>query len=56
MANVFCPECDAVIKIAIPREGAQIKCPVCGVELEVVSIYPLEVDFADDGDWSDENY
>ena len=56
MSNVFWPECDAVTDIASPRDGAQIRCPVRVVELEVVSIYRLEVDFADDGDWSNDDY
>jgi len=32
MPKVHCPECDAVISIENPREGAQIKCPECGVD------------------------
>ena len=51
MPKAYCPECDAVISIDNPRDGAQIKCPECGVELEIVSSDPFEVDFTQD--WQD---
>ncbi len=56
MPEAYCPECDAVIGIENPREGAQIKCPECGVELEIVSSDPFEVDFPHADDWNDEDY
>lgn len=55
MPNTYCPECDAVISMDDPREGAIFKCPVCGEELEVISSDPFEVDFPlDDEDWDED--
>jgi len=56
MPKVYCPECDAAISIENPGEGAQIKCPECGVELEIISTDPFEVDFTYDDDSDDEGY
>jgi hypothetical protein len=38
-----------------PREGAVIVCPGCGVELEVITPDPFEVDFTNDwqNEWED---
>jgi alpha-aminoadipate carrier protein LysW len=54
MPKTYCPECDAVISMDHPREGAMIKCPECGEELEIISTDPFEVDFPFDEDWEDE--
>ncbi len=43
-----CPNCDSIIKVAKPREGAVIACPRCSVELEVISTDPFQVDFTED--------
>ena len=51
MPKTRCPNCDSTIKVAKPREGAVITCPGCGVELEIVSSDPFEVDFTQD--WQD---
>ena len=48
MPKTRCPNCDSVIKIAKPREGAVITCPDCGVELEIINTDPFEVDFTED--------
>jgi lysine biosynthesis protein LysW len=48
MPKTRCPNCDTAIKIEKPREGTVITCSGCGVELEVVTADPLEVDFTDD--------
>jgi alpha-aminoadipate carrier protein LysW len=56
MPKTYCPECDAVITIDSPRDGARIKCPDCGVELEIVSSDPLDVFFPYDDDWDDDDY
>lgn len=52
MPKTRCPNCDTDIKIEKPREGTMITCPGCGVELEVITADPLEVDFTDD--WQNE--
>lgn len=58
MSKTYCPNCDAVISVKRPREGAHIKCPECRVELEIISTDPFEVDFLqdwEDQDWEDED-
>ena len=45
-----CPECDARIDLD-PDElepGDVVDCPECGVELEVVDVNPIVLDFAPD--------
>lgn len=59
MPRTYCPECDAVIAMDNPRDGAQLRCPECGVELEVISTDPFEVFFPYDEEWDgdwDEDY
>ena len=51
MPKTHCPNCDSIIKANKLREGAILDCPECGVELEVISVDPFEVDFTDD--WQD---
>ena len=52
----YCPECEAVIDEEFEDVGELITCPECGVELEVISIDPVEFDLApiDDEDEDDE--
>jgi alpha-aminoadipate/glutamate carrier protein LysW len=42
----YCPECEAVIDEEFEDVGEVISCPECGVELEVISIDPVEFDLA----------
>ncbi len=58
MTKTRCPNCDSVIKLEKPREGAIIVCSSCAVELEIVSTDPFIVDFTDDwqDDWQDTDY
>lgn len=54
--SALCVECDAELNIGgRVRIGQRIVCPNCGVQLEVISTRPLEVDVAyDDGEeWDD---
>ena len=54
--SALCVECDAELNIGgRVRIGQRIVCPNCGVQLEVISTRPLEVDIAyDDGEeWDD---
>ena len=39
-----CPECNATIADEDYEIGEVIECPVCGVELEVVGNYPLDLE------------
>jgi alpha-aminoadipate/glutamate carrier protein LysW len=52
----YCPECEAEIPEEFEDIGEIIACPECGVELEVISLDPVEFDLApvDDEDEDDE--
>ena len=54
----FCPECEAVIEQEFEEIGELVTCPECGVELEVVSLEPLEFDLAplDDGEDEEDEF
>jgi lysine biosynthesis protein LysW len=56
MPKTYCPECDAVISVDDPREGAMVTCGECNTELEIISVSPFEVDFPldFDDDWDDD--
>ncbi|HYK87373.1 MAG TPA: hypothetical protein VE398_01290 [Acidobacteriota bacterium] len=41
-----CPECEAIIEEEFEDVGEIISCPECGVELEVISVDPVEFDLA----------
>jgi alpha-aminoadipate/glutamate carrier protein LysW len=54
----YCPECEAVIDEEFEDVGEVISCPECGVELEVISVDPVEFDLApiDDDDDDDDEF
>jgi alpha-aminoadipate carrier protein LysW len=52
----YCPECEAVIDEEFDDVGEIISCPECGVELEVISIDPVEFDLAIIDDEEDDEY
>jgi uncharacterized paraquat-inducible protein A len=46
-----CPECDRGIKLGRrPKRGQKFQCPQCSTIIEVVSVAPLEFDWAYDED------
>ena len=54
-----CPDCDEKIVFnPHPKVGQKLVCPHCDAELEVLSVKPLELDWAydwdDEGKWDDE--
>jgi alpha-aminoadipate carrier protein LysW len=53
----YCPECEAVIEEEFEDVGEIVSCPDCGVELEVISVDPVEFDLApvDDEEDSDDD-
>ena len=56
MSTVTCPECAAEITLAENTEvGEILVCPDCGVDLEVTSLVPAEVQLAplDQEDWGE---
>jgi len=55
MLKGFCPDCDAPITIGRHVDvGSRLDCPRCGVELEVLSLSPFELDYADFEGWEEE--
>jgi alpha-aminoadipate carrier protein LysW len=52
----YCPECEAVIDEEFEDVGEIISCPECGVELEVISIDPVEFDLAPIDDEEDDKF
>ena len=54
----YCPECEAVIDEEFEAIGEIVTCPECGVELEVISLDPVEFDLAliDDDDEEDDEF
>jgi alpha-aminoadipate carrier protein LysW len=60
MAIATCVECDEEIELSGRLQlGQMVLCDSCGARLEIVSVNPLEVDWAyeddeDDDDWDDE--
>jgi alpha-aminoadipate carrier protein LysW len=56
MSSVNCTECDATIALSADTEvGEIIVCPDCGVDLEVTSLDPAEVNLApmEQEDWGE---
>ena len=51
----YCPECDAPIDEEFEDVGEIITCPECGVDLEVISLDPVEFDLAPAEDEEDED-
>ncbi len=52
----YCPECEAELDEEFEEIGEVITCPECGVELEVVSIDPVEFDLAPEEEDEEEEY
>jgi alpha-aminoadipate carrier protein LysW len=54
---VVCPECDNPITVDADEveEGETVTCDECGMELEVVSVDPLEVAPVDEAGYDDED-
>jgi len=50
----YCPECEAGIEAEFGDIGEIITCPECGIELEVISLDPVEFDVALIDDEDDE--
>ena len=51
MIEARCPSCRAAIRLdADPVIGQRVNCPKCHTQLEVIWLYPVDLD------WADENY
>lgn len=54
--DTVCPECDAIVTLdRAPLNGQIVRCPDCGVELEVVSLSPIVLETAPEveEDWGE---
>ena len=56
MAITFCPECDYNISLKKPKLGQRVVCQNCRVQLRVVNLRPIELDWGeeevvDEEDW-----
>lgn len=51
-----CPECEALVDVDEDEveEGEVVSCPECGVDLEVISTNPLELNLLEDEDEEEE--
>jgi alpha-aminoadipate carrier protein LysW len=54
---VVCPECDNPIVVDADEveEGETVQCDECGMDLEIVSVDPLEVAAVDESGYDDED-
>jgi lysine biosynthesis protein LysW len=59
MPKGHCPECDADIPFnGAVKTGLEVTCRNCGAFLKVISVSPIEMDWADtdwDDDWDDDD-
>ena len=55
--SAVCPECDNPIVVDEDQleEGETLQCEECGVDLEVVSVEPLELAPVDEAGYDDED-
>jgi DNA-directed RNA polymerase subunit RPC12/RpoP len=55
MARVYCPDCDErIIFNPHVKLGMRFNCSECDAELEVISVDPLEIDWAYDYSWEED--
>ena len=54
---VVCPECDNPIVVDVDdvEEGETVQCDECGMDLEIVSVDPLELAAIDVAGYDDED-
>jgi lysine biosynthesis protein LysW len=54
LEGTVCPGCGGLIQLTDPTPGDRIDCPDCGEKLEVISLHPIDLDYAfEDEDWQD---
>lgn len=57
MSVGYCPDCDASIDVGNqPKKGQRVTCTGCNAYLEIVSLSPIELDWAYDSDDDDDDY
>jgi alpha-aminoadipate carrier protein LysW len=54
---VVCPECDNPLDVDVDEveEGETVQCDECGMDLEVVSVDPLELAPVEEAGYDDED-
>ncbi|MCU1222560.1 MAG: hypothetical protein JWQ42_653 [Edaphobacter sp.] len=54
---VVCPECDNPIDVDVDEveEGETVQCDECGVDLEIVSVEPLQLVALEESGYDDED-
>jgi len=54
---VVCPECDNPIDVDVDEveEGETVQCDECGLDLEIVSVEPLELVPIEEAGYDDED-
>lgn len=54
---VKCPACGNPLELGnAVKQGDHVQCPECGELLEVISVKPLELDYAIEGEGWDEEW
>ena len=54
MFRIECPECGEPVELGEDAKvGERTVCVECGVDLEVLSLSPLEIDYVLEEDWGD---
>lgn len=54
MFRAACPDCGEVVAFAENvQPGDRVFCSECGIELQVLSVYPFELDSAPEDAWGD---
>lgn len=53
--TIVCPECEGTMELSDLMSGEIVPCAYCGVDLEVVSLDPLQVELApeEQEDWGE---
>jgi lysine biosynthesis protein LysW len=55
MPSTYCPDCGSKITLnPHPVLGKKLTCPECDTELEVISVDPLDLDWAYDYSWDED--
>jgi lysine biosynthesis protein LysW len=55
MLRAECPECGEPVELRDNTQvGDHVICIECNTELEVLGLYPLDLDYALDDEWDDE--
>jgi lysine biosynthesis protein LysW len=49
-----CPGCGSSLALSDATLGGRVDCGECGEKLEIISLHPIDLDYAlEDGDWQE---